>query len=38
MRLNADARNFLAIELDTDVRTAGDTFYVNDISVIYNAP
>jgi hypothetical protein len=37
-RLNADARNFLAIELDTDVGTAASTFFVNDISMIYNAP
>jgi len=36
--LNADARNFLAIELDTDTGTAGDTFFVNDISMIYNKP
>jgi hypothetical protein len=36
--LSADARNFVAIELDTDPRTARSTFFVNDISMIYNAP
>ncbi|GEM_PF-6444870 len=36
--LNADARNFLAIELDTDTGAAGDNFFVNDISMIYNKP
>ena len=35
--LNSSARNFMAIELDTNVRTAG-AFFVNDISMIYNAP
>lgn len=36
--LNAAARAFVAIELDTDPRTARSTFFVNDISMIYNAP